>query len=76
MINEKAIHTTPTCVGKYPYIFTPDTQFEKPNGVFTVKLELNDEEAKPIIKLYEETLMARQKTENTEKRSPHTQYKV
>ena len=76
MINEKAIHTTPTGVGKYPYIFTPDTQFEKPNGVFTVKLELNDEEAIPIIKLYEETLMARQKTENTEKRSPHTQYKV
>ena len=76
MINEKAIHTTPVGIGQYPYIFIPDTQFEKPDGVFTVKLVLTDEDAKPLVKLYEETLTARQKTENTDRRAPHTQYKV
>ena len=54
MINEKTIHTTPVGVANYPYIFKADTQFEKA-GVFSVKLVLNDEDAKPIIKLYEET---------------------
>ncbi len=76
MINEKAIHTTPVGIGQYPYIFTPDTQFEKPDGVYTVKLVLTDEDAKPLVKLYEETLTARQKAENTDRRAPHTQYKV
>ena len=72
MINEKAIHTTPVGIGQYPYIFTPDTQFEKPDGVFTVKLVLTDEDAKPLVKLYEETLTARQKTENTDRRDHRT----
>ena len=75
MINEKTIHTTETGVAHYPYIFTADTQFDK-RGVFSVKLVLNDEDAKPIVKLYEETLKARQQKENTEKRSAHNQYKV
>ena len=75
MINEKQIHTTPVGVANYPYIFKADTQFEKA-GVFSVKLVLNDEDAKPIIKLYEETLKARQQKENTDKRSAHNQYKV
>ena len=64
MINEKQIHTTPVGVANYPYIFKADTQFEKA-GVFSVKLVLNDEDAKPIIKLYEETLKARQQKENS-----------
>ena len=75
MINEKTIHTTPVGVANYPYIFKADTQFEKA-GVFSVKLVLNDEDAKPIIKLYEETLKVRQQKENTDKRSAHNQYKV
>ena len=75
MINEKQIHTTETGVGHYPYLFTADTQFEKA-GVFSVKLVLSDENAKPIVKLYEETLKARQEKENTQKRSAHNRYKV
>ena len=75
MIDEKKIHTTPVGTAQYPYIFTADTQFEKA-GVFSVKLILSDEDAKPIIKLYEETLKARQEKENTDKRSAHNQYKV
>ncbi len=49
MINEKEIHTTPIGTGNYPYLFTPDTQFEKPDGVFTVKFVLSEKEAKPFI---------------------------
>lgn len=75
MIDEKKIHTTPVGVANYPYIFTADTQFEKA-GVFSVKLVLSDEDAKPFVKIYEETLMARQQKENTDKRSAHNQYKV
>lgn len=75
MIDEKKIHTTPVGTAQYPYIFTADTQFEKA-GVFSVKLILSDEDAKPIVKLYEETLKARQEKENTDKRSAHNQYKV
>tara|TARA_B100001059_G_scaffold156962_1_gene156508 strand:- start:19173 stop:19766 length:594 start_codon:yes stop_codon:yes gene_type:complete len=75
MIDEKKIHTTPVGVANYPYIFTADTQFEKA-GVFSVKLILSDSEAKPFVKVYEETLKARQQKENTDKRSAHNQYKV
>lgn len=75
MIDEKKIHTTPVGVANYPYIFTADTQFEKA-GVFSVKLILSDNDAKPFVKVYEETLKARQKKENTDKRSAHNQYKV
>jgi len=75
MIDEKKIHTTPVGTANYPYIFTADTQFEKA-GVFSVKLILTDEDAKPFVKLYEETLKARQEKENTDKRSAHNQYKV
>ena len=76
MINEKEIHTTPIGTGNYPYLFTPDTQFEKPDGVFTVKFVLSEKEAKPFIKIYEDTLKARQQKDNTEKRAPHNQYKI
>ncbi len=75
MIDEKKIHTTPVGVANYPYIFTADTQFEKA-GVFSVKLILSDNDAKPFVKVYEETLKARQEKENTDKRSAHNQYKV
>lgn len=75
MINEKTIHTTEIGVGNYPYIFTPDTQFTK-NGVYSVKLVLSDKDSQSIVKLYEETLEARMKTEGTDKRAPHNQYKV
>jgi len=75
MINEKQIHTTEIGTGNYPYLFTPDTQYEK-NGVYSVKLVLSDKDSKSIVKLYEETLKARQEKENTQKRSPHDQYKV
>ena len=43
---------------------------------FQLSLVLSDEHAKPIVKLYEETLKARQEKENTQKRSAHNQYKV
>ena len=76
MINEKEIHTTPIGTGNYPYLFTPDTQFEKPDGVFTVKFVLSEKEAKPFIKIYEDTLKARQQKDNTEKRAPYNQYKI
>tara|TARA_B100000965_G_scaffold397092_1_gene413048 strand:- start:1164 stop:1760 length:597 start_codon:yes stop_codon:yes gene_type:complete len=76
MINEKEIHTTPIGTGNYPYLFTPDTQFEKPDGVFTVKFVLSENDAKPFIKIYEDTLKARQQKDNTEKRAPHNQYKI
>jgi hypothetical protein len=76
MINEKDIHTTPVGVANYPYIFVADNQFEKPDGVYSVKLTLSDEDAKPFVKIYEETLLARQQKENTDKRAPHNQYKV
>ena len=76
MINEKEIHTTPIGIGNYPYLFTPDTQFEKPDGVFTVKFVLSEKEAKPFIKIYEDTLKARQQKDNTEKRAPYNQYKI
>lgn len=76
MINEKEIHTTPVGIANYPYLFTPDTQFEKPDGVFTVKFVLSENDAKPFVKIYEDTLKARQKKDNTEKRAPHNQYKI
>ena len=75
MINEKQIHTTPIGIGNYPYLFTPDTQFEKPNGVYTVKFVLSKKDAEPYIKIYEDTLKERQQKDNTEKRAPHNQYK-
>lgn len=75
MINEKMIHTTPVGTGNYNYLFTPDTQFEK-RGKFAVNLTLSDQDAAPLIKLYEETLAARQKVENSNKRAPHNQYKA
>ena len=75
MINEKQIHTTPVGTANYPYLFTPDTQYEK-RGKFSVNLVLSAEDAKPFIKVYEETLKERQKKENTDKRSAHNQYKV
>ena len=76
MINEKEIHTTPIGTGNYPYLFTPDTQFEKPDGVYTVKFVLSEKDAKPFIKIYEDTLKARQQKDNTEKRAPYNQYKI
>ena len=76
MINEKTIHTTPIGIGNYPYLFTPDTQFEKPDGVYTVKFVLSKKDAEPFIKIYEDTLKARQQKDNTEKRAPHNQYKI
>ena len=75
MINEKMIHTTPVGTGNYNYLFTPDTQFEK-RGKFGVNLTLSDQDAAPLIKIYEETLAARQKVENSDKRAPHNQYKA
>ena len=76
MINEKQIHTTPIGTGNYPYLFKADTQFEKPDGVYTVKFVLSKKEAEPFIKIYEDTLKERQKKDNTEKRAPHNQYKT
>jgi len=52
MINEKQIHTTPIGTGNYPYLFKADTQFEKPDGVYTVKFVLSKKEAEPFIKIY------------------------
>ena len=75
MINEKMIHTTPVGTGNYNYLFTPDTQFEK-RGKFSVNLTLSDKDAAPFIKIYEETLKARQEKENSDKRAPHNQYKA
>jgi hypothetical protein len=74
MINEKQIYTTEIGTGNFPYLFTPDTQYEK-SGVFSVKLVLSEKDATPIVKLYEDTLVARQTKENTNKRSAHNQYK-
>lgn len=47
--------TTPIGTAYYAYIFTPDTKFDS-NGVYQVNLRMSKKDAKPLVKVIDETI--------------------
>lgn len=47
--------TTPIGTAYYAYIFTPDTKFDA-NGVYQVNLRMSKTDAKPLVKVIDETI--------------------
>lgn len=66
-------HTTSEGIANYPYLFSPDTKFDH-NGLYRTKLVLPKIQAKPIVKLIEDTIED-VASKNKGKLSPHKPYK-
>ena len=47
--------TTPLGTAYYAYIFTPDTKFDE-NGVYQVNLRMSKSDAKPLVKVIDNTI--------------------
>ena len=67
-------YTTPVGVAFYPYIFVADTKFDA-NGVYNVKLRLDDKESKTIIDVIEKEIAQELVKNKSTKKSEFKPYK-
>ena len=76
-MNKQVIKTHTTSEGKanYPYLFSPDTKFDK-DGLYRTKLVLPKIQASEIVKLIDSTIEETAKKNGKNKISPYKPYKV
>ena len=69
--------TTPLGTAYYAYIFTPDTKFDE-NGVYQVNLRMSKSDAKPLVKVIDNTIEETMEASTSKKKklAPKPYYKA